>query len=57
MPLTKPYQELRLDFRDLKCSVVELMRIAKRLSVAGNEHDAQAVLKIYLAMRMGRIGR
>jgi hypothetical protein len=44
MPLTKPNQELNRDLQglasDLKWSAVELMRIAVRLSEAGNEHDA-----------------
>lgn len=50
MTLTKPNQELRRDLKgiasDLKWSAVELMRIAERLSLAGNEADAQAVLKM-----------
>lgn len=47
--LTKPNQELRRYLKgiasDLKWSAVELMRIADRLSLAGNEADAQAVLR------------
>ncbi|MDF3188059.1 hypothetical protein [Pseudomonas paracarnis] len=31
---------------DLKWSAVELMRIAERLSLSGNEADAQALLKM-----------
>ena len=31
---------------DLKWSVVELVRIAERLSAAGNEADAQALLRM-----------
>ena len=50
MPLTKPNQDLKRDLlgiaSDLKWSAVELMRIAERLSLAGNEADAQAVLKM-----------
>ncbi|MNJ36324.1 hypothetical protein D3C77_311080 [compost metagenome] len=50
MPLTKPNQELRRDLQglasDLKWSAVELMRIAERLSQAGNQTDAQAVLRM-----------
>ncbi|MCP6691328.1 hypothetical protein [Pseudomonas donghuensis] len=50
MPLTKPNQELRRDLQglasDMKWSAVELMRIAERLSQAGNEADAQAVLRM-----------
>ena len=50
MPLTKPNQDIKRDLQgiasDLKWSAVELMRIAERLSLAGNEADAQAVLRI-----------
>lgn len=50
MGLNKPEQDLRRDLQgiasDFKWSAVELMRIAERLSLAGNEADAQAVLKI-----------
>lgn len=50
MSLTKPNQDLRRDLKgiasDLKWSAVELMRIAERLSLAGNEADAQAVLRM-----------
>lgn len=57
MPLTKPNQDLRRDLQglasDLKWSVVELMRIAERLSLAGNEHDAQAVIRICQVMQAG----
>lgn len=57
MPLTKPNQELRRDLQglasDLKWSAVELMRIAERLSQAGNEHDAQAVIRICQVMQAG----
>lgn len=57
MPLTKPNQELRRDLQglasDLKWSAVELMRIAARLSEAGNEHDAQAVIRICQVMQAG----
>lgn len=57
MPLTKPNQELHRDLQglasDLKWSAVELMRIADRLSQAGNEPDAQAVLRICRVMQDG----
>lgn len=50
MALNKPNQDLKRDLQgvasDLKWSAVELMRIAERLSLAGNEADAQAVLKM-----------
>lgn len=50
MTLDKPNQDLKRDLQgiasDLKWSAVEMMRIAERLSLAGNEADAQAVLKI-----------
>lgn len=57
MTLTKPSEELRRDLQglasDLKWSSVELMRIAERLSHAGNEPDAQAVLRICQVMQAG----
>lgn len=57
MPLTKPNQDLRRDLQgiasDLKWSAVELMRIAERLSLAGNEADAQAVLKMCTVLHDG----
>jgi hypothetical protein len=57
MPLTKPNQDLHRDLQglasDLKWSAVELMRIAERLSLAGNEHDAQAVIRICLVLQAG----
>jgi len=50
MPLTKPNQTLRRDLQglasDLKWPAVELARVADRLSQAGNEADAQAVLRM-----------
>ncbi|MHC8386795.1 hypothetical protein ACYZTM_01740 [Pseudomonas sp. MDT2-39-1] len=50
MTLTKPNQDLKRDLQgvasDLKWSAVELMRVAERLSLAGNEADAQAVLRM-----------
>jgi hypothetical protein len=50
MGLNKPEQDLKRDLQgvasDLKWSAVELMRVAERLSQAGNEADAQAVLKM-----------
>lgn len=57
MTLTKPNQQLRREFQDLandlKWSAVELMQIAVRLSQAGNEHDAQAVIRIGQVMQAG----
>ncbi|WP_243434220.1 hypothetical protein [Pseudomonas sp. 43(2021)] len=57
MPLTKPNQELRRDLHglasDLKWSAIELMRIAARLSQAGSEADAQAVIRICQVMQAG----
>lgn len=57
MPLTKPNQELRRDLQgiasDLKWSAVELMRIAERLSQAGNEADAQAVFRMCMLFQNG----
>ena len=50
MTLTKPSQDLKRYLQgiasDLKWSAVELMRIAERLSLARNEADAQAVLRM-----------
>ncbi len=50
MGLNKPEQDLKRDLRglasDFKWSAVELMRIAERLSLAGNEVDAQAILRM-----------
>ncbi|MDV9030540.1 hypothetical protein Q7C30_000280 [Pseudomonas sp. RAC1] len=57
MPLAKPNQDLPRDLQglasDLKWSAVELMRIAERLSQAGNEPDAQAVIRICQVMQAG----
>ena len=57
MTNTKPSQDLRRDLQglafDLKRSAVELMRVADRLSQAGNEHDAQAVIRICQVMQAG----
>jgi len=57
MTLTKPNQDLKRDLQgiasDLKWSAVELMRIAERLSLAGNEADAQAVLKMCTVFHAG----
>ena len=48
--LNKPEQDLKRDLQgvasDLKWSAVELLRVAERLSQAGNEADAQAVLRM-----------
>lgn len=50
MGLNKPEQDLKRDLQgiasDLKWPAVELMRIAERLSLTGNEADAQAVLRM-----------
>lgn len=50
MSLTRPEQDLKCDLQgvasDLKWSAVELLRVAERLSLAGNEADAQAVLRM-----------
>lgn len=50
MDLSKPRQCLKRDLlgiaSDLKWSAVELMRIAERLSLAGNEPDAQAIFRM-----------
>ncbi len=50
MGLNKPEQDLKRDLQgvasDLKWSAVELMRVAERLSLVGNEADAQAVLRM-----------
>ncbi|HJR28157.1 hypothetical protein [Pseudomonas citri] len=50
MDLSKPGQGLKRDLQgiasDLKWSAVELMRIAERLSLAGNEPDAQAIYRM-----------
>lgn len=57
MPLTRSSQELRRDLQglasDLQWSAVELMRIAERLSQAGNEADAQAVIRTCQVMQAG----
>ncbi|MHC5127103.1 hypothetical protein ACYST8_13685 [Pseudomonas inefficax] len=48
--LTKPNQDLRRDLQslasDLKWSAFDLMRIAERLRRAGNEHQAQEIIRI-----------
>ena len=50
MGFNKPEQDLKRDLQgvasDLKWSAVELLRVAERLSQAGNEADAQAVLRM-----------
>ena len=57
MTLTKSNQELSSDLKglasDFKWSAVELMRIAERLSLAGDEADAQAVLRMCLVFHAG----
>ena len=60
MPLNKPSQDLKRDLQgiasDLKWSVVELKRIAERLSQSGHEADAQAVLKMCTVFHAGGRG-
>lgn len=50
MELNKLEQDLKRDLQgvasDLKWSAVELMRIAERLSLASNESDAQAIMRM-----------
>ncbi|PKH18828.1 hypothetical protein [Pseudomonas fluorescens] len=57
MSLTKPNQDLKRDLQgvasDLKWSAVELMRIAERLSLAGNEADAQGALRMCTIFHAG----
>lgn len=57
MSLNKPSQELRRDLKgiasDLKWSAVELTRIAERLNLAGNEADAQAILRMCRVLQDG----
>ncbi|MCJ2370184.1 hypothetical protein [Pseudomonas sp. RGM 3321] len=57
MGLTKPNQELARDLQglaaDFKWSAVELMRIAERLSLVGNEADAQAIFKMITVFHAG----
>lgn len=57
MTPTKPNQELSGDLKglasDFKWSAVELMRIAERLSLAGNEADAQAVKRMCIVFHAG----
>lgn len=48
--MNKPEMDLKRDLQgvasDLKWSAVELKRIAERLSLAGNELDAQAIFRM-----------
>lgn len=57
MTLSKPNQDLKRDLQgiasDLKWSAVELKRIAERLSVAGNEIDAQAIHHLITIFKAG----
>ena len=50
MSLNNPNQDLKRDLQgiasDLKWSAVELLRVAERLSLTGNEADAQALLRM-----------
>ena len=55
MSLTQPNQDLKRDLQgiasDLKWSAVELKRIAERLGQAGNELDAQAIMRMVAIFR------
>jgi len=57
MGFTKPDQYLKRDLQgiasDLKWSAVELKRIAERLSLAGNEIDAQAIHHLITIFKAG----
>lgn len=57
MELNKREQDLRRDLQgvasDLKWSAVELVRIAERLSLAGNEADAQAIMRMITIFHNG----
>ncbi|QJC78869.1 hypothetical protein [Pseudomonas umsongensis] len=57
MTLKKPDQDLKRDLQgiasDLKWSAVELKRIAERLSLAGNEIDAQAIHHLITIFKAG----
>lgn len=57
MGLTKPNQQLARDLQglaaDFKWSAVELMRIAERLSLLGNDADAQAIFKMITVFHAG----
>jgi hypothetical protein len=57
MTLMKPDQDLKRDLQgiasDLKWSVVELKRIAERLSLSGNEADAQAIHHLITIFKAG----
>ncbi len=57
MPLSKRNQHLKRDLQgissDLKWSAVELKSIANRLTLVGNELDAQAVIRICMVMESG----
>jgi len=57
MGLNKPEQDLKRDLQgvasDLKWSAVELKRIAERLSLAGNEIDAQAIHHLITIFKAG----
>ena len=55
MPLTKPNQDLRRDLKQaaslLKWSGVDLLQAARKLSEAGQEDDAQELLKIAMSFQ------
>ncbi|WP_460116633.1 hypothetical protein [Pseudomonas sp. S2_C03] len=55
MSLTKPNQELRRDLKQaaalLKWSGVDLLQVARKLSVSGLEDEAQELLKIAVSFQ------
>ncbi|MDU8575232.1 hypothetical protein RYA98_23145 [Pseudomonas syringae] len=57
MGLTTPNQEVVRDLQglasDFKWSAVELIEVAERLSQAGNEADAQAILRVITVFHAG----
>lgn len=57
MELNKLEQDLKRDLQgvasDLKWSAIELVRIAERLSLAGNEADAQAIMHMITIFHNG----
>lgn len=57
MELNKPEQVMKRDLQgvasDLKWSAVELKQMAERLSLAGNEPDAQAALRMCAILIVG----
>jgi hypothetical protein len=55
MPLTKPNQELRRDLKEaaalLKWSAADLFQAARKLSEAGQETEAEELLKIAVSFQ------